>query len=304
LDTKTTTALLTALRIAREHGGAGAALTAGGIDLRRAGPFAELPRELEESEALALGFLAGHVLQRPRVRTRRTIPDPTAFFMDSDLVVRGAEGESILRLPWFDEGLFVGRPFPDIYEIPKQVLKLGTANYSAALKGMRGDYAFTSYGHTFAVEVVPMTSEEGRVDGVLAVATPQRSHLSALAAFEGTADRLDKTATLAAKRAELHMRAGRADDALADRRIAESSRRAAERLRSNARGCADPPILTPREAEVLSLVSHGLSSPAIGEQLSISVATVRTHLQHVRGKLGATDKAAAVAVALRHGLID
>jgi DNA-binding CsgD family transcriptional regulator len=240
---------------------------------------------------------------------RRTIPDPTAFLMDPDLVVRDADGESILRLPWFDEGLFVGRQFPDISEIPKPVLKLGTVNYTAALEGTRGSYAFTSYGHSYAVEVVPVRGEAGNIEGVLAVATPQRSYLSAVAGYERTAEHLEDTAARAEQRADLHERTGRADDALADLRIADSSRRAAERVRSNARPLnatarTDSPFISPREAEVLSLASHGLSSAAIGEQLSISVATVRTHLQNVRTKLGVTNKAAAVATALRYGLID
>jgi hypothetical protein len=39
--------------------------------------------------------------------------------MDRDLVVVDANGTSILRLPWFDRELFVGRQLPDITEIPR-----------------------------------------------------------------------------------------------------------------------------------------------------------------------------------------
>lgn len=66
----------------------------------------------------------------------------------------------------------------------------------------------------------------------------------------------------------------------------------------------EPPLITPREADVLTLASHGLTSAETAEQLVVSVGTVRTHLENVYEKLGVADKAAAVATALRHGLID
>ncbi|MEA2144690.1 MAG: hypothetical protein QOG59_277, partial [Solirubrobacteraceae bacterium] len=55
--------------------------------------------------------------QAARCRGRRSGAESTMFLMDEDLVVRGAGGESILRLPWFDDGLFVGRQLPDIVEM-------------------------------------------------------------------------------------------------------------------------------------------------------------------------------------------
>ena len=53
-------------------------------------------------------------------------PDPTSLLMDRELVVRGAEGDSIMRLPWFEDDLFVGRPVPDIAEMPTHVRDLAT----------------------------------------------------------------------------------------------------------------------------------------------------------------------------------
>jgi hypothetical protein len=50
----------------------------------------------------ALGFLAGRMAQRPRAR--RSL-DPSSFLMDRELFVREAAGQSILRLPWFEEDL-------------------------------------------------------------------------------------------------------------------------------------------------------------------------------------------------------
>ena len=60
---------------------------------------------------------------------------------------------------------------------------------------------------------------------------------------------------------------------------------------------------TDREVEVLALVAQGLTNRAIARRLAISEATVKTHLVHVFGKLGVTDRTAAVTVALQRGVI-
>jgi DNA-binding CsgD family transcriptional regulator len=62
--------------------------------------------------------------------------------------------------------------------------------------------------------------------------------------------------------------------------------------------------LSPRELEVLQLVAEGRSAPEIGEILFVSAGTVKTHLKNIYGKLGARDRASAVAEALRRGLIE
>jgi DNA-binding NarL/FixJ family response regulator len=54
---------------------------------------------------------------------------------------------------------------------------------------------------------------------------------------------------------------------------------------------------------VLRLVARGLTNRAIGRRLSISEATVKTHLVHAFGKLGVDDRTAAVTVALERGLL-
>jgi two-component system nitrate/nitrite response regulator NarL len=64
------------------------------------------------------------------------------------------------------------------------------------------------------------------------------------------------------------------------------------------------PLLTERESQVLRLIADGLSGPEIGEQLYISSSTVKTHVKSVLEKLGVSDRAAAVAEAMRRGLID
>ncbi|WP_026533207.1 response regulator [Arthrobacter sp. H41] len=58
-------------------------------------------------------------------------------------------------------------------------------------------------------------------------------------------------------------------------------------------------VLTPREAELLSLLIEGLSNRELGKRLFISEATVKTHLAHIYAKLGVDTRAAAIATALR-----
>jgi DNA-binding CsgD family transcriptional regulator len=62
--------------------------------------------------------------------------------------------------------------------------------------------------------------------------------------------------------------------------------------------------LTPREIEVLTLAADGLNGADLAQVLSISPATVRTHLANIYEKLGVGSRAAAVAVALRLGVIE
>jgi DNA-binding NarL/FixJ family response regulator len=69
------------------------------------------------------------------------------------------------------------------------------------------------------------------------------------------------------------------------------------------RGELAPPALTAREGEVLQLAAQGYSSRQIAERLQISPATVKTHFEHIYSKFGVRGRAAAVAHALRSGLI-
>jgi DNA-binding NarL/FixJ family response regulator len=69
-----------------------------------------------------------------------------------------------------------------------------------------------------------------------------------------------------------------------------------------ARAVADAE-LTPRELEVLQLLSDGLTQPQIASRLVISPRTVGTHIQNLLGKLDVHSRAQAVALAHRVGLV-
>ena len=64
------------------------------------------------------------------------------------------------------------------------------------------------------------------------------------------------------------------------------------------------PALTQREQEILKLIAAGKSLPEIAKELYLGLTTVKTHAQHLYDKLGVSDRAAAVAVAMRRGLIE
>lgn len=61
--------------------------------------------------------------------------------------------------------------------------------------------------------------------------------------------------------------------------------------------------LTDREIDVLQHVAGGNRNREIAERLSISEETVKVHVKHILEKLGASDRTAAVAIAVRRGII-
>jgi DNA-binding NarL/FixJ family response regulator len=62
--------------------------------------------------------------------------------------------------------------------------------------------------------------------------------------------------------------------------------------------------LTERERDVLSLMVCGLDRPAIAGRLYLSLNTVRTHVRNILAKLEASTRTQAVAIGIRHGLIE
>jgi NarL family two-component system response regulator LiaR len=83
---------------------------------------------------------------------------------------------------------------------------------------------------------------------------------------------------------------------------------APDAARALAEAATQPPKLgtdlTDRELEVLVLVAAGKSNVEIAEDLSVSVSTARFHVSTILSKLGATNRAEAAALAVKHGLVD
>jgi DNA-binding NarL/FixJ family response regulator len=62
--------------------------------------------------------------------------------------------------------------------------------------------------------------------------------------------------------------------------------------------------LSPREVEILQKIAYGATTKEVADQLGISFHTVKTHLERIFEKLGANDRAQAVAIAIRQGLVE
>jgi DNA-binding NarL/FixJ family response regulator len=85
---------------------------------------------------------------------------------------------------------------------------------------------------------------------------------------------------------------------------AEVTKPLLRRLAQDAKLDAERSNLTLREIQILELLSEGKSNKEIAALLSISDETVKTHLKRLYDKLGASDRAQAVAIALRQNLIE
>lgn len=72
------------------------------------------------------------------------------------------------------------------------------------------------------------------------------------------------------------------------------------RLRAQSQG----PVLSERELQVLRGFARGLSIPQVASELYIGTSTVKTHTQRLYEKLGVSDRAAAVAEAMRRGMLE
>ena len=63
------------------------------------------------------------------------------------------------------------------------------------------------------------------------------------------------------------------------------------------------PALSPRQRNILESISRGLTNNEISAQLDISLGSVKTHIERIFAKIGATTRAEAISIALRRRLI-
>ena len=76
-----------------------------------------------------------------------------------------------------------------------------------------------------------------------------------------------------------------------------------DRVLLSARAETRAPQLSPREREIMHLMAEGRTAEAIGEEITVSVETVRTHVRNVIRKLHARNRVHAIAIALQRGEI-
>jgi DNA-binding NarL/FixJ family response regulator len=81
------------------------------------------------------------------------------------------------------------------------------------------------------------------------------------------------------------------------------TRRLVERFAPKVSGDADLSALTPREREVLGLIARGLSNAELAATLTLSEATVKTHVARILTKLNLRDRVQAVVLAYETGLV-
>jgi HD-GYP domain-containing protein (c-di-GMP phosphodiesterase class II) len=100
----------------------------------------------------------------------------------------------------------------------------------------------------------------------------------------------------AAAELRAEVRAGRLDSEAVEAVLGAAGHRVPRRREG-------PAGLTQREVEVLRLLARGLSNKEIAERLVISPKTVANHVEHIYGKTGSSNRAAAGLFAMRHGLL-
>ena len=77
-----------------------------------------------------------------------------------------------------------------------------------------------------------------------------------------------------------------------------------EEIRQLTRGEQSVSTLSAREVEVLQMIAYGSTNREVAKALHISPQTVKTYLERIFTKLGVSDRTRAVAVALKHGIVE
>jgi len=148
------------------------------------------------------------------------------------------------------------------------------------------------------IQVLTATRRDGLATEVLFLSAFMESELAYRAVAEGARGYLSKEASRQ-EVCDAILAIARGGTALAPEVQAGLAREIQRRERADGR-----PGLTKREAEVLRLIAEGLSAPEIGRRIHLSPTTVKTHLHTLYEKLGVSDRAAAVAEAMRRGLLE
>jgi DNA-binding NarL/FixJ family response regulator len=102
------------------------------------------------------------------------------------------------------------------------------------------------------------------------------------------------------------VRAAAAGDALIDRTLLEAALAQTTTTVDAALEGSEIPVepLSERERDVLRLMVQGFSNHSIAETLSVSLPTVKTHVQHILQKLHVSDRTQAALLAVRQKLVD
>jgi HD-GYP domain-containing protein (c-di-GMP phosphodiesterase class II) len=108
--------------------------------------------------------------------------------------------------------------------------------------------------------------------------------------------RSQRSADEAAAELRAEVRAGRLDGEVVESVLGAAGHRVSRRREG-------PAGLTPREIDVLRLLTRGLSNRQIAERLVISPKTVANHVEHIYVKIGASTRAGAGLFAMQHGLL-
>src|SRR5512133_2975326 len=77
-----------------------------------------------------------------------------------------------------------------------------------------------------------------------------------------------------------------------------------EEIRQLTKGEQSVSTLSAREVEVLQMIAYGSTNREVAEALHISPQTVKTYLERIFTKLGVSDRTRAVAMALKHGIVE
>lgn len=88
-----------------------------------------------------------------------------------------------------------------------------------------------------------------------------------------------------------------------DQRVAAEVMKAMTRPGPAPGAAGEKGLLTPREAEIVTLVTQGFRNKEIAEKLAISEQTVKNHLQNIYDKLGVSDRLELALYALHHKLV-